>query len=512
MGALLLGALPGPASSAGTASGSRPVRACATLAAVSFSDGSRVTSAAEVPADGSTPAYCSVTVLVPERINISVLMPTDSWNGRYRAQGGGVYEGVLIPATDGLALGYATSSTDTGHTGALLTAEWAWSPTGPNYAQIQDFGYRANHEMAVKSKAIIEAYYGRAPQYSYWNGCSSGGRAGLTEAMRYPDDFDGILAGAPAINWTRFIPAEFWPQMAMTKLGDRLSSCKLQAFADAAARACDPNDGAPDGLFYSPTCRFDPNSLVGQQTGCGTITARDAEVVRAIWDGPRRSDGRFMWYGLEPGADMTSLGGSIEGPDGTPIDGNPFLVSSEWLKWFIHKDPTWDWHQETYEQYVKDFDQSISEWDYVLGTNNPDLSAFKRSGGKVVVWHGLADPLIFPRGTIDYYQRVVDRMGGLASTQSFARLFLAPNVGHCGGGSGPAPTDPFQAVVDWVEHGKAPATLPASLAAGSGVNQTDVEMRRDLCLWPRVSMYSGSGPLTDAGSFKCMAPSPRDGS
>jgi Tannase and feruloyl esterase len=497
----LVGAFVGPASSVGE---TRPVRACATLATVTFADGSRVTSASETPASGSTPAHCRVTVLVPERINVIVLMPTQSWNGRYRAQGGGVYEGVLIPPTGGLELGYATSATDTGHQSALLTAEWAWSPTGPNYAQIQDFGYRANHEMAVKSKALIEAYYGRAPEYAYWSGCSSGGRGGLTEAMRYPDDFDGVLAGAPAINWTRFIPAEFWPQMVMMQRGNRLPACKLQAFTNAAIEACDEDDGARDGMFYAPTCRFDPKSLIGQDTGCGTIAALDAQVVQAIWDGPRGPDGRFLWYGLDRGTDLGSLAGSIAGPDGQPVDGNPFLVSTEWLKWFIHKDPTWDWRLETYDQFVADFDQSVSEWSYALGTNDPDLSRFKSRGGKVLIWHGTADPLIFSAGTIDYYKRVVGRMGGLAATQRFVRLFMAPNVGHCGGGA-PAPTDPFQAVVDWVEEGKAPDTLPAHLAPATGVNRTNVTMTRHLCLWPKVSVYKGSGPITEAASFRCVS-------
>src|SRR4051812_17982504 len=161
VGALLIGALALPAPHSRAAAGPHPVRACATLAAISFADGSRVTSAADVPANGSTPAYCSVTVQVPERINVSVLLPDDNWNGRYRAEGGGVYEGVLIPPTSDVALGYAASSTDTGHQSALLTGEWAWSPAGPNYHQIQDFGYRAHHETAVHAKALIEAYYGR---------------------------------------------------------------------------------------------------------------------------------------------------------------------------------------------------------------------------------------------------------------------------------------------------------------------------------------------------------------
>jgi hypothetical protein len=388
-----------------------------------------------------------------------------------------------------------------GHQSALLTGEWAWSPTGPNYHQIQDFGYRANHEQAVKAKRLIAAYYGEDPAYSYWNGCSSGGRGGLTEAMRYPDDFDGILADAPAINWTLFIPAEFWPQMAQMRADNRLESCKLQAFTDAALEACNGTaSGIKDGLVDPRYCDFDPETLVGQQTDCGEITALDAEVVRSIWEGPRGPRGRFLWYGLEPGTPLGSLAGS-----------SPFIVATEWLKWFVHKDPTWDWRQETYEQFVADFDQSVAEWDYALGTNDPDLRAFKASGGKVIIWHGFMDPLIFSYGTMDYYQRVVGVMPGdnfqekLEATRKFARLFMAPNVGHCGGGTGPTPVSPFDRLVDWFEHGKAPDTLPARLAPNTGVNQSDKRMTRDLCMWPDVTRYKG-GPITAAESFECTAP------
>lgn len=504
----------------------RPVRSCQSLALLSFPDGSRVTSATQVSATPPVPAHCDVTLLVPDRINIDVLLPTDNWNGRYQALGNGGFAGALgrlLPAAGGplagspsgvevapapVAQGYVVSSTDTGHQGTFVTGEWAWSPTGMNYNQIQDFAYRANHEMAVKSKALIDAYYGQAPAYSYWNGCSTGGREGLTEAMRYPDDFDGILAGAPAINWTKFIPAEFWPQVTMMTLGNRVAPCKLQAFSDAVTPACDGEDGVTDGLYDSRSCRFDPKSLIGQATPCGTISAADAEVVKNIWQGPRRPDGSFMWYGLEPGADMGStpaltLGHSTAAPDGTAIDGVPFAITTEWLKWFIHKDPTWDWRQETYPQFVKDFDQSVSEWADVLATNDADLSAFKESGGKIIIWHGLHDALIFPRGTIDYYQRVVDTLGGLGRTQRFARLFLAPNFGHCGGGTGPGPTDPFGTVERWVEKGAAPDTLQASLPPNTGVNKTTTTMTRPLCPFPQVARYTGTGSTNNAQNFTC---------
>ncbi len=485
------------------------MRACATLALVTFADGSKVTSAEEVPANGSTPAYCSVSVLVLERINILVLLPKTNWNGRYQAVGNGVYAGVALPPTGAVAQGYAASSTDTGHQSALLTGEWAWSPTGMNYSQIQDFAYRANHEMAVKSKALIEYYYGRGPTLAYWNGCSTGGREGLTEAARYPDDFDGILAAAPAINWTRFIPAEEWPQVVMKELGNFLPSCKAEALTAIVTDACDQSDGLRDGLFDSRYCAFDPGSLVGVQTPCGAFTQADATVIEKIWQGPRRPNGGFLWYGLERGASLTSLAGTVETPAGR--DGNPFLVSNEWFKWFLHKDPTWDWHTLTFDSFAVDFDQSVTEWADVLGTNDPNLSAFRARGGKLVIWHGLADPLIFPRGTTDYYDRVVAAMGGPGATRGFARLFLAPNVGHCSGGAGPNPVNPFDVVVKWREQGIAPDTLLARLGPGQGVNNTNEEMTRPLCPYPEVARYRGSGSIYKAENFTCavnLAPDP----
>lgn len=485
-----------------------PVRSCESLALATFTDGSKVTSASDVPANGSTPEYCMVSVLVPDRINIVVDLPMANWNGRYEAMGNSGYAGVILPPTAGLALGYVTSATDTGHTGAILDGEWAWSPTGMNFDQINDFAYRANHEMALKAKALIAAYYGQGPSLSYWNGCSTGGREGITEAVRFPDDFDGVLAASPAINWTKFIPAEEWPQVVMNVMHNFLPSCKEQAVTAAVTQACDLSDGLQDGLFDPRQCNFNASSLLGLQTPCGTITATDVAVIQKIWDGPRRADGSFLWFGLEPGADLGSLAETVSASNGTTFDGVPFMISNDWFKWWLAKDPTWDWHTLTFASFVTFFDQSVSEWADPLATNNPDLSAFKGRGGKLLIWHGLADQLIFPQGTIDYYKRVIQQINGLGETRSFARLFLAPNVAHCGGGTGPAPADPFGALVKWREQGVAPDTLLAKLPAGQGVNTTNATMTRPLCPYPDVAVYDGSGSIYDANNFTCK-PGPR---
>jgi len=504
-----------------SAESSRSVRSCESMLLVNFADGARVTSATTVPASAAGPEHCELSVVVPDQIKVLVGLPTHDWNGRYQAMGNGGYAGVPVISAEGyldaIADGYVVSATDTGHSGTPFSGEWAWSPTGMRYTQIQDFAHRANHQMAVKSKVLIEEYYGRRPAYSYWNGCSTGGREGLTEAMRYPDDFDGIVAGAPAINWTRFVPAELWPQLAMMEADHRLPACKLAAFAHAFRASCDPADGLTDGLFDPRACSFDPASLVGTATDCGTITKKDADVMAEIWRGPHRRTGEKLWYGLYPGTDVGSappltLGHSITNDDGSIGDGVPMPLTSDWFKWWLHKDPTWDWHLQTQAQFEADFDRSVSEWADVLATNNADLSAFKSSGGKVVIWHGFNDPLIFAQGSVDYYKRVVDRMRGLRKTQDFARLFLAPNVGHCANATaefenGPTPTDPLAAVVGWVEHGNAPETLPAQLPPNSGVNNTNDVMTRPLCAFPTTATYDGTGSTYEAANFRCKATS-----
>jgi hypothetical protein len=499
---------PGRASVGGISGAQQPIRTCDSLVLVTFADGSTVTSATDHDASGSTPQYCEVRVLIPERINVIVLLPDTNWNGRYQAVGNGVYAGSAMAPTGGLADGYVTSATDTGHQDSPFSGAWAWSPAGMNYSLIHDFAYRANHEMAVKSKALIEAYYGTPPRYSYWNGCSTGGREGITEAFRYPTDFDGILAKSPAINWSRFIPAEVWPAVAMKELGDYLPSCKASALPALVQQACDATDGVEDGLWDSRDCKFDARSLIGVQTACGAFTATDAAVIQKIWNGPRRVNGGFLWYGLTPGSDFGSAPGlglaTTVSQNGQGVDAVPFLISNDWFKYFLHKDPSWDWHSLTFAQYEHDFDQSVTEWDDDLGTNNPNLRAFREHGGKLIMWHGLQDQLIFPQGSIDYYDRVVRKNGGLAATQKFMRFYLSPNVTHCSGGIGPNPPDLFALVVKWRETRDAPGTLTATLPPGTGVNDSNQPMTRPVCLYPKRVRYKGSGSIYDASSFRCV--------
>jgi len=429
-------------------------------------------------------------------VNIDVWLPVDGWNGRFQGVGGGGYAGGSPQSLAGpVRQGYAAGSTDTGHVGG--SGGFALDPNGRlSWQLIRDFAYLGIHEMTVVGKAVTTAFYGKQARYAYWNGCSTGGRQGLSEAQRYPDDYDGVLSAAPAINWSRFIPAELWPELVMLRDGDFLPQCKFAAFQAAAVDACDQvGDGVRDGVIGDPArCGFDPGKLIGTVTACGTITAQDAAVVAKILAGPRTTTGDFLWYGLTPGTTFAGLAGT------TSTGGAPFPIAVTHIGTWLLQNPAWDWRSITYEQFEQLFTQSVEQYTAVIGTDNPDLRPFRRSGGKLLIWHGQADQLIFPQGTVNYYERVKDATGG--KVEDFARLFLAPGVAHCAGGAGPNPDNPFGALVDWVERGKAPQTLDGVVRDQSGT----VTQTRPICLYPEVATYRGRGDVTTASSFVCRRP------
>ncbi|MEU3619736.1 tannase/feruloyl esterase family alpha/beta hydrolase [Streptomyces sp. NPDC006872] len=484
-----IGTAPHHDSAAATATEfTRPVRTCESLTQLTFSDGTTVTSAAQTAA---TPAICNVTLTVPESNGISMALPVDNWNGRFHGAGAGGYGGWLSPeqVAAPARAGYASAGTDGGHSGSPLDGSWAWSPTGMNASLINDFAYRSAHEMTVKGKAITTAYYGRAPDYSYWNSCSGGGRMGLMEAQRFPDDYDGILAAAPALNADRFVPAGMWPQVVMRESGNFVPRCKFEEFTRAAVAACDARDGVTDGVIDPQTCAFDPARLVGRQTPCGRIAAEDATVMKRIWDGPRRSNGSRLWYGIPRGAPLNAYASTAE------TDGVPNPLPGDWFKYWLAKDPDWDWHTLTSADFATYFEQSRREYGPLLATDDPDLSAFRDSHGKMIIWHGWADEVIMPQGSVDYYTRLLATMGGKARTERFARLFMAPGVQHCVDGPGAFPADPLADLVKWVEQGQAPDTLFAK----------NGDMTRPLCRWPAVARYTGQGSTDDAANFRCSS-------
>jgi hypothetical protein len=345
--------------------------------------------------------------------------------------------------------------------------------------------------MSVIGRQLTQAFYGNAPKYSYWNGCSTGGRQGLIMAQRFPDDYNGIVAGAPAIHWDRFQAAQIWPQLVMLHENKGvIPPEKLVNATKAAVDACDVADGVTDHVIDDPrTCRFDARTLVcrasSESNGC--LTPSEAIAINKMWEGPIIGGAR-LWWGPRPGASLVNLAGEI-----------PFPFSVAQPKYWVYFDPTWDWKALNYANFKDFFELTVKRVGPTMATDNPDLSRFRDRGGKLVLWHGWADPVIMPDGTIAYYDAVTKKMGR-GSTQTFAKLFMAPGVAHCGGGDGPTPQELLDAVVNWVQRGEAPATITASRSLPNGATRT-----RPLCPYPQLAVWKGAGSTDDAANFVCKA-------
>jgi len=478
----------------------KALRTCESLAQVALPD-TTIESAATDPAD---PAICRVTAITThppmgDKIKIWLAIPTSNWNGRFLGNGGGGFVGGSAAGVNpGVALGYASGSTDTGHEGG--SGSFALDASGRiNWQSIRDNAHVGIHEMTVTGKALTQAMYGAAPRYSYWLGCSTGGRQGLSEAQKYPQDYDGIVAGAPAINWTKLLMQSIWGSMQMNRSDNPVPVAKLAAATTAAIEACDTIDGVKDGVIEDPgRCHFDPKELLGKPAGdSGTFTEADTNIIRKIWEGPRREDGTFLWYGQARGADLGALAASR----GTPLRPVGFAFTQDWLKYWLTQNPQFDWSTMTPAAYERYWDQSQEEFGAVIGTDNPDLTGFRDRGGKAIIWHGWADQLITADASIDYYKRVQKQMGGADKVSQFARLYMAPGVGHCGGGAGPSPYGQLDAMLSWVENGKAPETLTAARRDQTGA----ITRSRPLCRYPLVAKYKGSGSTDDAANFTCSA-------
>jgi hypothetical protein len=460
--------------------------------------------------------FCDVKVIIThpganDSVLVEVWLPLDGWNGRFQATGGGGYAtGVFdIALGPAVASNYSAASTDGGHSVNPFDPGAPWALTGNgqiNWPLLTDFASRSLHDMTVLGKAVTANFYGWSAQYSYWNGCSTGGRQGLMEAQRFPEDFNGILANSPAINWPSFIVAEQWPQIVMDQEQVFPSQCEFDLFTNASIAACDHLDGVVDGVIGDvANCSFDPYTLVGSTIDCNgtmaSVTVQMATVVHKILQGPTDASGAQLWYGLNVGTPFAYLPGlglaNVETVNGITTP-SPFPVSTAWISYFLEQNPNYDTSTITYSQFPDLFAQSNAEYESVIGTNNPDLSAFRDAGGKMITWHGLADQLIFPGGTIDYREQVNTLMGGTEAVDEFYRLFLAPGVYHCGFGPGPMPTDPLNALVKWVETGLTPETLAAETVNTSGETVT-----RNICKYPLVSRYKGIGDPNSAMSYSC---------
>jgi hypothetical protein len=326
------------------------------------------------------------------------------------------------------------------------------------------------------------------------------------QAQRYPADYDGVWAADPAINWTKMIAASLWPSLVMKEAGNPVPAAKFEAFRTAAIEACDGIDGLKDGIVgLSDPRDFDPHQLIGTATDAGEITAADADVVARIWAGPTTAAGEQLWFGLRPdteswGNNLNRTGLSVVNDVAGELSIAPFVMPLAWFGSWLLRDPEWDWSTLTYATYEQLFAQGVREFAEVA-TDDPDLTGLKNSGGKLLISHAGNDEIIFPDGTIDYYRRVQEAMGGSDATAEFARLFLSPGDGHghcTAAGPGLTLAAGMTALMEWVEDGTAPESI---VAHRYDRNTKALTMTRPLYPYPAESRYGGQGDPSTAASF-----------
>lgn len=388
-----------------------------------------------------------------DSVKVWVGLPIKNWNGRFEGTGGGGFLGGLPFFDELLTQGFAGGATNTGHDGG--SGSFALNKDGQlNWQLIQDNAYLGIHDMTVVGKELTKAFYGKPAKYSYFFGGSTGGRQGLSEVQRYPKDYDGIMSFFPATNWHKFLVTELWPQVVMYEANNYISPQKFEAINQAIIADVDEKDGFKDGVIENALeLKFDLKALIGKQIGSTEFTEKDATVVQRIWDGAKTKEGQFMWYGLPPGTPFVPLAGTKDG------QGEPFGISKEWVAYFLKSNPKWAGMPLTMDEFQLLFNQSVEQYGNIFGTDNPDLQVFKNNGGKLLLIHGLSDRLIVPQGTIDYYKRVQEKMGGSATTLDFARLFLIPGLDHDFRNAALRPTNYFDSLIEWVEQKKAPEKI-----------------------------------------------------
>jgi feruloyl esterase len=461
------------------------------------------------------PAFCRVAGTIKpssdSNIAFEVWMPASNWNGKFLGAGNGGFAGAIgyDQLMNAVVHNYATTATDTGHHAGGTDASWALD----HPEKIADFGYRAIHETAVKAKAILHAFYGEDAQHSYFSSCSNGGRQALMEAQRYPEDYDGIIAGAPANYWTHLLSNAAWDNLAL--LGDKDSYIppkKLPAIQAAALAACDALDGVKDGVIEDPSrCHFDPGVLLckdAESDAC--LTAPQVAALKKLYAGGHNAHGR-IFPGYSPGGEA-ELGGWtawITGP--SPEHSLMYAFSTQFFKNMVFDNAAWDYHAFDADRDTKAAEDKQTR---NLNATDADLGAFRKRGGKLILYHGWSDAAIAPQNTIDYYETVSAKMGA-QQTAAFARLFMVPGMQHCGGGSGPNtfgqypgssgdPDRDMQAALErWVEKGVAPERIVAAKRKNDLDPASDVVRTRPLCAYPLVARYQGSGSTDDAANFAC---------
>ncbi len=464
----------------------------------------------------SLPSFCRVVAeakpTADSDIKMEVWLPASGWNGKLQGIGNGGFAGLIDAMQLGMALkaGYAATATDTGHAGSPIDA--AWGKGHPE--KVVDFGHRGIHEMTRVAKAVVQAFYAKGPQRSYFAGCSDGGREALMEAQRYPDDYDGILAGAPANYWTRLLTEAALDTQALTvDAASFIPPAKIATIGAAVNAACDEKDGVKDGVLNDPReCKFDP-ATIACKTGEDTdkcLTSPQVTALKALYAGVTDSQGRALYPGYLPGAEEGPGGWGlwITGP--APAKSLMAFFGIGYFSNFVYEKSDWDYKTFSLDAGLKAADEKTAA---ALNATDPDLKAFKAHGGKLILYHGWNDPAISALNTVNYYDSVVTKMGR-KNADSFVRLYMVPGMQHCGDGPGANsfgavgdlkfndPTNSVDVALEqWVEKGTAPSTIIASKYAGE--DRSHAVMTRPLCVYPEAAKYRGTGDTKDAGSFAC---------
>jgi feruloyl esterase len=437
------------------------------------------------------PAFCRVaatlTPSLDSNIKAEVWLPIAGWNEKYEAVGNGAWAGSISygEMAEGLKRGYAASSTDTGHAGA--GADWAIG----HPEKVTDYAYRSEHEMAVTAKAVVSAFYGRAPKLSYFSGCSTGGRQALVEAERYPADFNGIIAGAAANPKSGLDAWRIWIAQALFK--DQHSVVPVAQFSmihRAVLEKCDAIDGVKDGLIENPLkCSFDPATLkCSGAAGPDCLSAAQVEAVRTIMSPAKdRKTGELVFPTYSLGAEL-GWARMLTGPDA-------YDRALEQYRFMVYDDPNWDWRSFDLE---RDVEKSRRAHHGVFAAVNPNLSAFAQRGGKLLMYHGWADPNIASEASVNFYKATTAATKAPATSPDWVRLFMVPGMGHCSGGEGPDSFDTLTPLERWVEAGQLPARIVASRDRNG-----QVDMTRPLCPYPQAAHYTGTGSTNDAANFAC---------
>jgi hypothetical protein len=502
---------------------------CESMAALKLPD-TTITSAQEVAAGAfvppgasappasakDLPAFCRVmATLKPAKdsdIKVEVWLPLTGWNGKYRGQGNGGFAGSIVYFGMGVAIaeGFATASTDTGHAGSPVDASWALGHPD----KIVDFGWRAIHEMTVKAKAMIQAFYGEPTKRSYFAACSNGGRQGLMEAQRFPEDYDGIIAGAPANYWTKVFSTFIWNIQATKDPATYIEAKKIPAIAQAVVAACDANDGVKDGVLNDPReCHFDPKVLLCKEAESDScLTAPQVTALKKIYDGPVDARGKQMFPGFFPGGEQGGGGWGTWITAQSPGKDLQTAFASGFFNNMITAKEALDLKTISVETAVKLADEQQAQ---TFNAVDPNLKPFMARGGKLIVYHGWSDAALPPLGAIQYFNSVETALGA-QSRASFMRLYMVPGLQHCGGGpgansfgeftpAGGADHDLYKALEKWVEDGPAPDKIIATKFVNEADHTQGVKMTRPICPYPKTVHYKGTGDTNDAVNFECVA-------